>query len=298
MLGRQDLHCAPWEIDIALRSLNVPPHEAAKITSAAPYADGLFSVLGADTVDSIDASDYEGASIVHSLNQPIPEALEGSYSLVFDGGTLEHVFDVRTAWSNAMKLVRPGGHFVGITTANNYLGHGFFQFSPEFIFRALSPANGFQVEGVFLYELASKGFDRYEVYEVIDPASLGRRVTLINSHPTLILFRARKLASVPPFAAPAIQSDYAVKWESPAQAHTKSRSVLREQIRRLRFFVKRQFRSADRVRHGIRASRSPSGFDPPAYQRWTLDASMEKRWTQNGEARQANSRAGLPNSRV
>jgi hypothetical protein len=284
MLGRQNLHCAPWETDLALRDLESAGLDAQRLTADAPYADGLFRALGASEVESMDASAYEEASIVHSLNEPIPETLAGSYSLVFDGGTLEHVFDVRTAWSNAMRLVAVGGHFVGVTTANNHLGHGFYQFSPEFLFRTLSPANGFLLEGVFLHEQATKGFDRYDVYEVLDPATLGRRVTLINSHATLMYFRARKMSSVPPLAEPAIQSDYAVKWESPPVGPAKTRSALREQIRRLRFGLKRQFRLADRLRHGLVASSSPAGFDPTAYQRWTLDASMAKRWPQNGEA--------------
>ena len=37
-------------------------------------------------------------------------------------------------------------HFVRITPANNFFGHGFYQFTPELFFRIFSAANGFEVE--------------------------------------------------------------------------------------------------------------------------------------------------------
>lgn len=284
MLGRQHLHCATWEIDLALRSLRLPPSHVEAIASASPFADGLFSLLGASSVDSMDASDYEGATLIHSLNQPIPAEWDERYTAVFDGGTLEHVFDVRTGWANALRLVAVGGHFIGVTTANNHLGHGFYQFSPEFFFRVFSPENGYDLEGVFLFEQAGHGFDRSEVYEVGDPAALGRRVNLVNAHPTLVLCRARRTSSIIPLAAPAIQSDYAVKWEAaPAQGRRASRPM-KEKLRGIRFAMKRRFRSADRLRHGLNASRSPSSFDPTAYRCWTLDASMARRWSSDKKA--------------
>ena len=78
----------------------------------------------------MDASDYEGCSIVHDLNNPLPEHLVGRYSLVLDSGTLEHVFDFPTALRNSLAAVRTGGHFVTIAPGNNQFGHGFYQFGP------------------------------------------------------------------------------------------------------------------------------------------------------------------------
>ncbi len=45
-----------------------------------------------------------------------------------------------------------GGHFISVTFANNFLGHGFHQFSPELYFRVFCPANGFEVESLMLCE--------------------------------------------------------------------------------------------------------------------------------------------------
>ena len=106
----------------------------------------LFQSLGASSVDSMDNSDFEGARLVHDLNQPIPADWKGRYDAVIDGGTLEHVFNFPVALRNVMEMVQPGGRLFIHNCANNLCGHGFYQFSPELFFRVLSPANGFQMQ--------------------------------------------------------------------------------------------------------------------------------------------------------
>ena len=58
------------------------------------YNDTIFfNKLGFKTVTSLDYSDYEGADLIHDLNNPIPDSLHDKFDFVYDGGTLEHVFD-------------------------------------------------------------------------------------------------------------------------------------------------------------------------------------------------------------
>lgn len=284
MLGRQNLNCARWEMEGALRDLHVAYNKDTfqTIQSEAPYAEGYFRWLGATDLDSMDASDYEHATLVHSLNDPIPTEWEGRYSAVFDGGTLEHVFDVRQAWGNAMSMVRPGGHFVGITTSNNYLGHGFYQFSPELIFRMFTLPNGFELEGVFIYEEPSHGYETGELYEVADPAALRRRVTLLNAHPTFVVTRARRLSTGEPFTEIPIQSDYTAQWEAFVPAKRRRRSVLGEQIRMMRFQIRSRLRFWDRLKHGLQARKAPDAVDKHAFHKWKMDVSMEDRWKPRG----------------
>ena len=85
-----------------------------------------------------------------------------------DAGSLEHVFDVPTAIRNCMRMVAPGGYFLAITPANNTMGHGFYQFSPELFYRVLSDANGFTVERMLVTGTSSTRW-----FEVADPASIG-----------------------------------------------------------------------------------------------------------------------------
>ena len=79
--------------------------------------------------------------IIADRNDPdaLKSALSGKqFDLVFDGGTLEHVFNFSTALKNCMHMVKPHGRFVSVTLPNNWCGHGFYQFSPELFFRALT----------------------------------------------------------------------------------------------------------------------------------------------------------------
>jgi 2-polyprenyl-3-methyl-5-hydroxy-6-metoxy-1,4-benzoquinol methylase len=65
------------------------------------------------------------------MNLPISETLRQRYSVVYDGGKLEHVFNQPQALKNCMEMVRVGGYFLQTNTANKFMGHGFWQFSPE-----------------------------------------------------------------------------------------------------------------------------------------------------------------------
>ena len=167
-----------------------------------------FKSLGFNTVRTLDISDYEGAEILHDLNLPVPPELQGRYSCVFDGGTLEHVFDFPRALNNAKTLVKTGGLFIGVSPVNNACGHGFYQLSPELIFRTFSPEYGFKVEGFYVYENAPS----FPAWKVKDPKSLGRRVEFSNAFPLHCIYVARKLDSNSAAEAPQ-QSDYVDSWE-------------------------------------------------------------------------------------
>ena len=144
--------------------------------------------LGARQVDSCDASAYEGATRVHDLNQPIPGDWDGTYDAVIDGGTLEHVFNFPTAIENCMRLVKPGGHLLLFTMANNCCGHGFYQFSPELFYAALSEENGFEVESMILHRVGPSA----RWLEVSDPRKIRSRVELVSFAPVQLLIRARR----------------------------------------------------------------------------------------------------------
>jgi hypothetical protein len=76
------------------------------------WGEAFFRLLGAQRVDSIDASSIEGASLIHDLNTPIDDSLKERFSLIYDGGTLEHLFNLPQALRNCMEMLRLGGYFV------------------------------------------------------------------------------------------------------------------------------------------------------------------------------------------
>lgn len=173
------------------------------------FAEWALRGIGATSVGSLDASAYEGAALVHDLNTPLPEAHHGQYDSVIDGGTLEHVFDVRQSLTTMMQLVRVGGSVFLVTPANNQMGHGFYQFSPELFFRAFAPESGFVVRRMVLqpYTLFRRA------YEVTDPATIGERVGLINRAPVRLFVHAVRTQRAAVFAKVPQQSDYSAAWE-------------------------------------------------------------------------------------
>lgn len=173
------------------------------------FSEPFFYELGAEQIDSVDATDYEGASFVHDLNCELPQKSELMYDAVVDGGTLEHVFNFPTALKTSMNAVKIGGHFFAITQCNNAMGHGFYQFSPELYFRVFSPDNGFVLENMFI---AEGSFGVVPWYSVADPLQVNHRVELVNDVQTYLLVIARRVAMAPIFKSWPQQSDYAAAW--------------------------------------------------------------------------------------
>ena len=173
--------------------------------------------LGATSVETLDCSPYEGCSLVHDLNKPIPVDWCAQYGTVIDGGTLEHVFNFPVAIESCMRLLRHGGRFFGFTPANNCCGHGFYQFSPELYYRLFRAENGFEVLHLHACESWFFGAERgtrSSRYSVKDPTVVGGRVTLMTKYPLHLLVCARKIADDASIIdAPPQQSDYEPLWQ-------------------------------------------------------------------------------------
>lgn len=188
------------------------------------FAEGFLAVLGATQVESIDNSAYERATHVADMNLPIPSTLKSRYSAVLDSGSTEHVFNYPQAIRNCMEMVEVGGHYLGIVPANNLCGHGFYQFSPELIFRVFSEENGFAVERVYIADqIPGANWLRCP-----DPATLGRRVEFSTRQPAYVYVRARRVAARPIFESFPQQSDYVRYWGD-NEGDDKRRSVNRLQ---------------------------------------------------------------------
>lgn len=178
--------------------------------SADGFADGLFELLGCERVQSLDASDYQRATIKFDLNEPLPQSLKRCASAVLDFGTLEHIFNAPRALANCMEMVELHGHLLVCSGADNCFGHGFYQFGPEFYFRTLTAENGFELERVLL----SGGDDR-PWYALRDPAAVGHRAEAPpHAGPVTILVAARRVGDRPALTSMPQQSDYEAAWRA------------------------------------------------------------------------------------
>ena len=213
-LGRQDLNVFPAKMRKVLHSSGLSDELFRPEAPDTRFAEPIFKTLGAKQVYSMDFSAYEGASFVHDLNEPIGPVLRERFDLVYDGGTLEHVFHFPTALQNTMEMVRVGGNLFIHTGTNNYCGHGFYQFSPELFFRAFSAVNGFKVERMVIHPMGPYGTWR----EVADPEDIRSRVELITFYPVQLLVQARRISATPVFAETPQQSDFVPRWDKPPGA--------------------------------------------------------------------------------
>ena len=211
MLGRQKLYASPKDVEnfISLFKNNTTRFSEIKWDSG--YSEPLFQLLGGNTIDSMDYSNYENANVIHDLNKEIPGHLKNNYSAIIDGGTMEHIFNFPVAIKNCMEMVAPGGHYIGITPVNNTMGHGFYQFSPELYYTIFRKENGFRVKKRIVYVQYPDG-SYSDWYEVMDPYTVKNRVMLTNNNPTYMMVIAERTAITEIFATTPQQSDYETLW--------------------------------------------------------------------------------------
>jgi hypothetical protein len=214
-LGRQCLMASKEQLRGWLaseRDDSVPGGIQAVTENSGHFAEPFWQFLGAGNVTSFDASDYEGATVVHDFNEPIPAGFHGRFDTVVDSGSLEHIFNFPTAIRNLMLMVKPGGHLLIMTPANNFCGHGFYQFSPEVFYGLLGAQNGYAVRRMLLAECFPDAF----WWEVPDPAVIGRRVSFENRYWTHLFLIAQRVRLVDTFVFPQ-QTDYSAMWKGETQ---------------------------------------------------------------------------------
>ena len=230
-IGRQMLYVKEKEMKHLLIQAGLNDVASGPGFQLNSYAEEFFKKLGAERSDSLDASAYEDASIIHDMNLPLPTEHFSKYSVVIDGGSLEHVFNFPVAIKNCMNLIEKEGYYIGITPANNFLGHGFYQFSPELYYRIFSPANGFQVRKMYLYA----GNKKAAFYEVLDPLELKQRVIMANSSPSYLFILAQKTEEKEVFKVVPQQSDYEhIVWNQAAPGlSTKQKKASNSKVAKL-----------------------------------------------------------------
>lgn len=218
-IGRQGLHYAgPYADKTGLRAiisnsilrangLNFTAEDT--VNGGDGHTEKLYKLLGASSVDSLDYSPYERATIIHDLNEPVPEHLHNKYDYILDAGTFEHIFDVKTVITNIKKMLKVNGVVVFISPANNFLGHGFYQFSPEFFRTVFSVEAGFKINSLQLVELV--GEFEFKMIDLPEPGYGARQEITTNGNQYYICAVAEKVEDVDNKEYQ--QSDYIAIWD-------------------------------------------------------------------------------------
>lgn len=129
------------------------------------HAKTFFEFLGIQETDyyDIDKFDFDRPKIIHDLQYPVDAKYHDFFNLIVDSGTLEHIFDVRAVMENTVKMTKVGGYVLQFIPAQNFLNHGFYQFSPTFFYDFFT-ANGFEIVESYLVEVRGRS-DRYHWYD-------------------------------------------------------------------------------------------------------------------------------------
>lgn len=183
---------------------------AIGLTKASEITDefcesALKQLFCARRVDSFDNSNFEGATYTLDLNSLQTPTVQ--YDTVLDIGTSEHVFNITNALCNIANLCRIGGRIIHIVPANNFCGHGFWQFSPELFFHLYSSASGFSDTEVFI----SKTQRPDKWFRVKPPEGYGRAEVRSNARLYLLVCTRKQEEKL---LGAAQQTDYANRWMS------------------------------------------------------------------------------------
>lgn len=143
-LGRQVIWVTYDEVKRILISEGIQPQPLKDVTdlttkiptqSSGYISDiAFFRLMNVEELYTLDFNDYEHADIIADLNKPIPSEFQGRFNLIFDGGTLEHIFDIKQAMMNISLMLKPKGKIIHLSPTSNYIGHGFYSFSPSLFF--------------------------------------------------------------------------------------------------------------------------------------------------------------------
>lgn len=173
------------------------------------YADTFLKTIGIERFQILDISPYEGATVIQDLNLPVPASLHESFSSVIDIGTSEHVYNASQSIANIKNVCAVGGSVMILSPANNHLGHGFYQFSPELFFRSFDTESGFKIESVYLIK---QYLFWNSWYELTDPKNRRRRGTIHTKRRCYLGVIAIKIKGEDKSVSPQ-QSDYVSTWE-------------------------------------------------------------------------------------
>jgi len=111
----------------------------------------LFETLGYDKVESIDADGFENATYVMDFNMEVPEEFHNRFDAIYDGGTIEHIYNMPQVMKNIHKMLKPGGLVMHLSPSNNHVDHGFYMFCPTFFYDYYT-SNGYKIVRSNLFE--------------------------------------------------------------------------------------------------------------------------------------------------
>jgi hypothetical protein len=154
-LGRQTSYVSEKQVRDIAKKFGFPLTQKEGITPGFGFVNDefLFLSLGFDDVQSIDYDNYEKPTHILDLNNEVPEEYNERYDVIYDGGTSEHIFNLPQCLKNIYKMLKPNGIIIhGTLPVNNWVDHGFYQFSPT-LFHDYYSQNNWEIVRSYIFEL-------------------------------------------------------------------------------------------------------------------------------------------------
>jgi hypothetical protein len=202
-LGRQHVHIDSNTFDSVIYKHGINPSGFYSYNS-----ETMFEKLGYAEVDSLDYSSYEGATIIHDMNTKIQVSKQ--YNYIYDGGTIEHIFNTPQVLENVIDLLDVGGLFCSVTCNNNLSGHGFYQFSPKIFLSSFTKKYGMELVSLYIAQVGSEYQSWIDVMSY-GSDNTGRNTSNFNSsNMVYIITLAKKISNdrVSLIAVPPQQHSY------------------------------------------------------------------------------------------
>ena len=197
------------------------------------YIDNiLLKQFNSLTVDSVDFSDFEKATIIADLNKPMER--KNFFDTVIDFGTSEHVFNIAQCLQNISNLCKKDGIILHSLPANNNCGHGFWQFSPELFFSLYTKENGFSDTEIFLFNSTNK----YNIWK-IRKQPVGNRLELSSDIPLFLLVKTKKIKEIT--SQNVNQSDYQFLWNKNVINEGKRKNKISKIWKKIKMNLKKLF---------------------------------------------------------
>ena len=153
----------------------------------------IFKLLGASKVSVCDASDYESPDFQLDLNYPVAEQYKNKFDVIFDVGTLEHVFDTPTALWNFISMLKVNGVlYIGVPSSNA-IDHGFYSFSPGLFYDYFN-ANGLEVLSCHLREGSPVFYKK--IGKLYKYNGIGTEIPILSSAAIEVITIAKKNISI------------------------------------------------------------------------------------------------------
>ena len=145
-IGNQDILFSQEQLSKMLRRYKF---NDIKINQKKVESKFFFKSLKFDNIKSLDINAYENADIIEDLNHPIKKKYYNHFDFIYDGGSLEHVFNISEGLQNLSRMVKLRGHVMHLLPCNNYIDHGFYSISPTLL-KDFYTQNNFQVIEIYL----------------------------------------------------------------------------------------------------------------------------------------------------